>query len=174
MKGEHTVAMLCDLLNVSRSGYYCWEESPPTARQRKDDEQFLDYALLRLEGYPGAEPVGGRHSASSAPMRGWVDLLASVADPTPQMPVLILQHPRGGPLQLSMGHVLETSPTRIWHAANTEPGSAGAPCFGPEWKLMGLQSAGGPKWNEAIRISAIVRSLERQGLLGMLGGRDLA
>jgi putative transposase len=38
MKGKHPVTMLCDLLNVSRSGYYRWEESPPSARQRADDE----------------------------------------------------------------------------------------------------------------------------------------
>lgn len=38
MKGKHSVTMLCDLLDVSRSGYYRWEESPPTARQRDDDE----------------------------------------------------------------------------------------------------------------------------------------
>lgn len=38
MKGQHPVTMLCDLLDVSRSGYYRWEESPPTARQRHDEE----------------------------------------------------------------------------------------------------------------------------------------
>lgn len=38
MKGKHPVAMLCELLDVSRSGYYRWEEGPPTARQRSDDE----------------------------------------------------------------------------------------------------------------------------------------
>ena len=38
MKGEHGVAMLCDLLGVSRSGYYRWQERPPSARQREDDE----------------------------------------------------------------------------------------------------------------------------------------
>jgi putative transposase len=38
MKGEHTVEMLCELLEVSRSGYYGWESSGPTARQLKDAE----------------------------------------------------------------------------------------------------------------------------------------
>jgi putative transposase len=38
MKGEHTVQVLCALLEVSRSGYYRWESSPPTQRQRFDDE----------------------------------------------------------------------------------------------------------------------------------------
>jgi transposase InsO family protein len=37
MKGKHPVALLCELLEVSRSGYYRWQESPPTERQREDD-----------------------------------------------------------------------------------------------------------------------------------------
>ena len=37
MKGQHPVAMLCELLEVSRSGYYRWADSPPTARQHEDD-----------------------------------------------------------------------------------------------------------------------------------------
>jgi putative transposase len=38
MKGKHTVGMLCDLLDVSRSGYYGWEKRPATVRQREDEE----------------------------------------------------------------------------------------------------------------------------------------
>ena len=38
MTGKHKVAMLCDLLQVSRSGYYRWESSPPSPRQREDEE----------------------------------------------------------------------------------------------------------------------------------------
>lgn len=38
MKGQHPVAMLCELFGVSRSGYYRWQESPPSVRQREDDE----------------------------------------------------------------------------------------------------------------------------------------
>jgi putative transposase len=38
MKGDLTVAMLCDLLGVSRSGYYRWEKSRPSARQEQDDQ----------------------------------------------------------------------------------------------------------------------------------------
>ena len=38
MKGESTVQVLCALLEVSRSGYYRWESSRPTQRQRVDDE----------------------------------------------------------------------------------------------------------------------------------------
>jgi putative transposase len=36
MKGEHPVRMLCDLLNVSASGYYRWRQQRPSARQHAD------------------------------------------------------------------------------------------------------------------------------------------
>lgn len=44
MKGEHTVQVLCELLKVSRSGYYRWESSPPPQRQRVDDE-LVDHII---------------------------------------------------------------------------------------------------------------------------------
>src|SRR5215213_1193153 len=37
MRGEHSVELLCELLKISRSGFYRWEKSPPTVRQREDD-----------------------------------------------------------------------------------------------------------------------------------------
>lgn len=36
MKGEHSIELLCDVLAVSRSGYYKWRGSAPSARQRQD------------------------------------------------------------------------------------------------------------------------------------------
>lgn len=36
MKGEHSVRLLCELLEVSPSGYYKWLQARPTARQRED------------------------------------------------------------------------------------------------------------------------------------------
>jgi putative transposase len=36
MKGNHPVALLCEVLVVSRSGYYRWRERRPTQRQRDD------------------------------------------------------------------------------------------------------------------------------------------
>jgi putative transposase len=41
MKGELPVGVLCELLAVSRSGYYRWKEGRPTKRQR-DDAQLAE------------------------------------------------------------------------------------------------------------------------------------
>ena len=38
MKGEHGIRMLCELLKVSRSGYYRWETAAPSDRAKRDDE----------------------------------------------------------------------------------------------------------------------------------------
>jgi putative transposase len=38
MKGELSVRGLCELLEVSRSGYYRWESTPPSQRQHEDEE----------------------------------------------------------------------------------------------------------------------------------------
>ena len=36
MKGEHRIRVLCELLNVSPSGYYRWAQNRPTKRQHAD------------------------------------------------------------------------------------------------------------------------------------------
>ena len=38
MKGEHSIEGLCELLSVSRSGYYRWTQNRPTKRQCEDAE----------------------------------------------------------------------------------------------------------------------------------------
>lgn len=44
MKGEHSIQRLCAVLNVSRSGYYRWESSGPSQRQR-EDEALADHIV---------------------------------------------------------------------------------------------------------------------------------
>jgi putative transposase len=38
MKGEHSLRLLCEVLEVSRSGYYQWRADRPTAHARRDAE----------------------------------------------------------------------------------------------------------------------------------------
>lgn len=49
MKGEHHLGMLCELLGVSRSGYYRWQAAKPTKRQRDDAALAAQIARLHRE-----------------------------------------------------------------------------------------------------------------------------
>lgn len=44
MKGQHRIALLCELLAVSRSGYYRWQERRPNQRQRDDAQLSVQIA----------------------------------------------------------------------------------------------------------------------------------
>ena len=37
-RGEFEVSLMCQVLQVSRAGYYAWAERPPSGRQRRREE----------------------------------------------------------------------------------------------------------------------------------------
>jgi transposase InsO family protein len=49
MKGEHNIGMLCELLGVSRSGYYRWQQPRPTRRQREDADLAAQIARFHRQ-----------------------------------------------------------------------------------------------------------------------------
>lgn len=84
----------------------------------------LDYALVRVAGAPGDQPVGGQ---PEAPTRGWLTPLAHsfvVGEP-----LLILQHPEARPLCFAPGAVtaIAADQQSITYSANTLRGSSGSP-----------------------------------------------
>jgi hypothetical protein len=142
----------------------------------------LDFALLRLDGFPGAEPIGGGRAELDAPRRGWIDLPTEDYRFTANSPLFILQHPQAEPLKLAMemNGVVRVSAdgTRLAHRVHTLAGSAGSPVFGPDLKLVAMHHAteqrSGEVAGEAITIGAIVATLQRAGVFRLLGGRGLA
>ena len=50
MKGEHSIARLCEILEVSRSGYYRWRQRPVSPRQRRDGELAARIAEAHRKG----------------------------------------------------------------------------------------------------------------------------
>lgn len=152
------------------------DRSPPSAHdfdpgQRGEataDE--LDYALLRLERPLGAEPIGA-HADPDAPMRGWLDItLSGSTTITPGMPLVIVQHPLGGPMALAFdtnGMLgLNVSGTRVRYRNNTEHGSSGSPCFDQDWNPVALHQSSGlhkprPVFNQGIPLSAIAARIAR-------------
>lgn len=101
----------------------------------------LDYALLRLEGLPGTEPVGGEKAEPGAPARGWISF-PDLGEAAPTQPTIILHHPRGNALRLTVSTEAASHAVgardRVGYRFDTEPGSAGAPCFNLNWELIAI------------------------------------
>ncbi|MBL8793609.1 MAG: trypsin-like peptidase domain-containing protein, partial [Planctomycetia bacterium] len=61
----------------------------------------LDYALLRVEGEPGSQPVSAHNAEPGAPVRGFIKVPMVPVDLQADAPLLIVQHPKGAPLKLA-------------------------------------------------------------------------
>jgi V8-like Glu-specific endopeptidase len=111
----------------------------------------LDYALLRVDGHPGDDPIGGQ---TNGPTRRW---LTPVSAPLqPGQPLFVVQHPQGRPMEVAFDVVLNVTPTRVTYRTNTEGGSSGSPAFSDQWDLLALHHVGAAAYNEGIPFSAIL------------------
>lgn len=127
----------------------------------------LDYALLKTEGSPGNEGVGGDNAAPSAPKRRWIKMPTTPYQFEANTPLYIVQHPQGEPLKCAIDtdSIIDVNGngTRVRYRTNTEHGSSGSPCFNKEWELVALHHSGDPNYrelykadyNEGIPIAAI-------------------
>jgi V8-like Glu-specific endopeptidase len=162
--------------------------SPYSEQDLKDEPSAdpepgeLDYALLRVDGAPGKEPVGGATRDQDPVPRGWITVPATEHDFATQPALYIIQHPDGQPMQVALDTEavigLNGNGTRVRYTTTTEPGSSGSPCFGPDWELVAFHHSGDPKYwmtgdaryNEGIPTSAMRRLLTKRGKDGLLGG----
>lgn len=135
----------------------------------------LDYALLKVAGTPGKDPVGGPTTDPNPVPRGWVKPQKQ-HDFAAEKPLFIVQHPEGSPMKVALDTDaiigVNGNRTRVRYATNTEPGSSGSPCFNSRWEWVALHHAGDPMYqlgkaagfNQGIPVSAIVARLEAKGL----------
>ncbi|BCJ45818.1 hypothetical protein GCM10010168_57620 [Actinoplanes ianthinogenes] len=103
----------------------------------------LDFAVLRIAGSPGEEPIGA-HPDPRAGRRGWITTIGDV--PRRNDDILVLQHLLGRPMRLAFGKVLDVNAngTRLRHTADTDEGSSGSPCFTLAFELVAIHQAGDP------------------------------
>ena len=147
------------------------------------DPDELDYALLRLDGKPGEEPVGGATRDPNPVPRRWITVPTMEHDFASQPALYVVQHPDGRPMQVALDTEavigLNRNGTRVRYTTTTEPGSSGSPCFGPDWQWVAVHHSSDPKYwaghaptfNEGIPTSAIRRLLTERGKACLLGGQ---
>lgn len=145
---------------------YAPSEATATPSSPEPEASELDYALLRL----GQPDTSGR---------GWVSLPTEPVKLDTGSPILIVQHPDGGPMKLALDTdaVLgrNSNGTRIRYATNTDPGSSGSPCFTMDWDLAALHHFGDPAWqapsyNQGVPAELIRHSIAQRGHGIWLGG----
>jgi S1-C subfamily serine protease len=136
-------------------------------------DQEFDYAIVRVVGAPGAEPLVEKGTVP----RGFLKLVSE--SPQVNEPLFVLQHPydklEGSPatLRFTTGFVLVKEvglPEYILcHSANTSEGSSGSPVFTGRMDLIAVHHWGGPKHNQAVLASAIKARLAATGHGALLG-----
>lgn len=135
------------------------------------DDQHLDFAMVRLDGVPGREPIGGERAEPGAPARGWIAVqpAKAVQMPAPKQ-VLMLHYSPGESLKLVMSTDeairMNDQRTRLYYNIGAESVSAGAPCFDANWELVGFHSGLSPDHSGesyALTVSAVIGELQRAG-----------
>jgi hypothetical protein len=135
--------------------------TPGAPKKPEAGENELDYALVRLEPDPDANPERPR---------GFVPPPAPAAyEFKPRSTLHILQHPAGRPLELALGQKSlvrrNDGRTRVTYRTSTLGGSSGSPCFDKDWNLVALHHSGDPdfqrsaEYNEGIPIHTIRQHL---------------
>lgn len=136
----------------------CYHLTPDTFFKTSKDD---DWTVVAVSGNPEAK---------------WGSLELADIDIAVGERVNIIQHPAGGPKQISFFHntVTFVGNDRVQYLTDTLPGSSGAPVFDKHWRVVALHHSGG--WlsetgmdrvktyfrNEGIHIRAIIRAL-REG-----------
>ncbi|GIF02124.1 trypsin-like peptidase domain-containing protein [Paractinoplanes rishiriensis] len=144
----------------------------------------LDYVIMRVDGTPGHDPIGGETDDPRPPRtrRGWIEIPAREHDFDRDPALNIVQHPEGRPIQIALDThaVIGRDPTgiRIRYTTTTAPGSSGSPCFSLNWQWVALHHSGDPKYwqggpasyNQGIPVTAIRDLAVARGADWALGG----
>lgn len=124
----------------------------------------LDYALLRLAGPVGKQPIA---ELPNGVHRHWIASTGKDGTPAALVdgdPLIIIQHPKGAPLGISFGNVTSQKDNRVLHDVNTQDGSSGSPCLDAALALTALHHAHNMKEaaNQAVPWRLILSDLKQK------------
>lgn len=120
-----------------------------------------DYAILRVDGQPGRQPIGWPRTEPEGAPRGWCRRITMERVPEPSAPLCALYHTGPGPAKFSLGPqaVIQHSGSRLLYRLAVEPGAWGAPLFDSELSLVGIHRQAPPGCFEGILLRDILRDL---------------
>jgi len=130
----------------------------------------LDYALLRVHGSPGVQPIGGP-TGPGGTLRRWIDL-SDPPDIRLGSPAVMVSYPRALATAVAgQGEVISLSDDSVGYTINSQPGSSGAPCFTQDLRLVALYTRSEPGRSAivAVPVSAVLRDLRDMGFGHLLG-----
>jgi hypothetical protein len=137
------------------------------------DPNQLDYAVIRLKGTPGTDPISAAEGTIGDP-RGFIAMPSYEYPFDKNSPVWILQHPDKLPMKLAIDTTgvveLKADRSRVTYTTNTEGGSSGSPCFNQLLEPIALHHSGDPnfpdmpKVNEGIPLSTIREAISNKSL----------
>jgi hypothetical protein len=165
---------------VEKAPYSKFDEEIAPAAEPKACE--LDFAVLRLDGSPGTDPVGGDTLDPGAVPRCYIAIKPVVHDFLVNRAIYIVQHPDGKPMQIALDAdavvSMTSNGTRVRYTTTTHKGSSGSPCFSADWQLVALHHGGDPKdlvglkpeFNQGIPINAIWDWVKEQGRESLFAG----
>ncbi len=138
-----------------------------------DFDTSLNYALLRLEGMPGRDPIGGDKAGPGAPARGWLTISPDIQPPAKGDGIIVAHHPDGKPFHISTGSVVDLSIDQLYYDVDTSPGSEGAPVFNHNLELVAIHQDGSSdrstESSEGTLLPAILDRLRTHGRGNILG-----
>ncbi len=137
----------------------------------------LDYALMRVHGSPGVQPIGGV-TGPGGTLRRWIDVTKPPGISLGSQ-LLMVGYARDRPPAVIFhrrGEVVAVRDDSVVYAIENEPGSSGSPCFTPDLKLIALHTrrSDTPARSVGVLVSAVLRHLHDQGGLDRLLGKALA
>lgn len=142
-------------------------------------EGTWDFAIIRLAEPVGDQAIGYDPSKPEADKRSFYSLDWGPYEFDATEPLLILGHPRGGPIQLSHaspgGARFTSLRSRVRYDTNTDGGSSGSPVFNRDFRVvalhhLGSKGAGPGLFNQGVPIARIGNALRTQ----LAGKQELA
>ena len=141
------------------------EEYPLADDFMVDSDKDLHFALLRVDGSPGDDPVVNQPGAVP---RRWLN---PKADHTFRQgdSMFMIQHPLADPLKIAYESdaIVGEDASTVTYRISSAPGSAGAPCFTDKWELVAMHHSAGPDGlKHGTTMKAIVGRPAVQAALG--------